>query len=116
MARARVQLRLRCATEADAITVRDSVASKLAGKVLRTTHTAPAVVTIRGQWVVTADASFQLRADADDVHADAQAKWTSGSLRNKILSGSTTALHVCPHAEGEGGHTDCSIEQRVTKG
>lgn len=118
MALVRVQMRLLCATQADAIQVRDSVAQKLATKVLKTVHAAPAVVTVRGRWVVTADASFQLRADADDVYADAQAKWTSGGLRNKILTGSTAMLHVCNHAEGETNPPDCrSVElQLATKG
>lgn len=112
----RVQMQLICPSEADAVTVRDAVVTKLATKPLRVTHS-DATVRFRQQWQVLADVSFQLRVDADDVYADVQAEWAGGGLRNRILAGSTATLHVCPHDEAP-PWPDCrSIEyQLATKG
>lgn len=96
----RVQLRLICPSEADAVTVRDAVAAKLVTKPLRVTHSDVTVV-FKEQWLVVGDVSFQLRMDADDVYSDVQGKWGGGALRNRILAGSTATLHVCPHEDGE---------------
>lgn len=96
----RIQLRLLCPTEADAITVRDAIAQKLVTKPLQVTHAAVAV-RFKEQWLVVGDVSFTLRADGDDVYADVQTKWGGGQLRSRILAGSTVTLHVCSHAEGE---------------
>jgi hypothetical protein len=115
----RVQVRLLCPSEADANTVRDSLAQKIASKAQFTVHQAPRTVSLRGQWVVVGDVSFTARIDADDVYGDVQAKWSGGQLRNRILAGSTATLHICSHAEGEPPPwQDCtSIElQLATKG
>lgn len=98
---ARVQLWLVCPSQSDAVTVRDAVATKVATKVLRVTHSDVAAVLHRGQWVVAADVSFRVRLDADDVFADAQSRWSGGALRNRISVGSWARLHVCSHADGE---------------
>jgi hypothetical protein len=99
----RVQFRLQCPSEADAQQVRDAIAQKLGTKPLAVTHSAVSVGRDSSgeRWQVAGDVSFQLRVDADDVFTDAQAKWSSGALRNRILAGSTVTLHVCPHAGGE---------------
>lgn len=99
----RVQLRLLCPTQEDASTVASAIQQKLTTKPLRVTHGNATAVRIRGQWQVRCDVAFQLRVDADDVYADVQAKWGSGSLKNKILNGSNITLHVCTHDDGEPG-------------
>lgn len=98
---ARVQLRLLCPSQSDAVAVRDAISTRVATKVLRITHSDVAVHLHRGQWQVHADVSFRLRVDADEVFADAQTRWSGGALRNRILAGSTATLHICGHADGE---------------
>jgi hypothetical protein len=99
----RVQFRLLCASEADAIAVADAIRQKVASKTQRVTHSAVTVSPghATGEWLVTGDVSFHVRADADDVYNDAQAKWSSGQLARLILTGSRVTLHVCSHADGE---------------
>jgi hypothetical protein len=96
----RVQFRLICPSESDAIQVRDVILDKLATKPVQVTHSDVQAV-FKETWLVVGDVSFQLRADADDVYQDTQAKWGGGQLRNRILAGSTVSLHVCSHAQGE---------------
>ena len=99
----RVQVRLLCPSEADAQLVRDAVAQAIASKPRRVTHGAVAAGRRSGvsTWFVTCDVSFRVRADADAIFQDTQAKWTAGGLRTRILIGSTATLHVCAHADGE---------------
>lgn len=97
----RVQFQLVCPVESDAAQVRDAIAQKLATKSQFVIHSAVAVTGSGSAWQVLGDVSFQVRADANDVFQDTQAKWAAGGLRNRILAGSTATLHVCPHAGGE---------------
>jgi hypothetical protein len=72
----RVQFRLLCASEADAIEVRDAIAQKVRSKTQRVTHSAVSVSPghAAGEWMVLGDVSFHLRADADEIYNDAQSK------------------------------------------
>jgi len=100
---ARVQIHLLCPSEADAQLVRDAVTQTIASKSQRVTHGEVTVMRAPGDsaWSVTGDVSFRVRADADAIYQDTQAKWTAGGLRTRILAGSTATLHVCAHADGE---------------
>lgn len=107
----RVIADLWCPSEADALSVRDAVAQKLAAAPRVVDVTPPVIDPPKAPetiWRVRFDAGFVLRGDADDVFADVQNKWTSGPLRNRILAGSTVTFHVCAHATGGAGSGSCT--------
>ena len=60
-------------------------------------------------WRCVGDVVFSNEVDARNVYQAIINKWTSGPLAAKILSGSLTNLHRCPHPEGESSF-DCGTD------
>ena len=102
---ARIEVELIAPSQADAVTVATAINTFLAGKQLpscsatETNQQAAVGQNESGQWIVWADVCFQVRTDAENWRADIVAKWTSGSLRTRILAGSRARFHMCSHGD-----------------
>jgi hypothetical protein len=93
MSKHRVQCLLVAGNSADALTVRSSLETDLAGRdVFDSGLEVDALA-------VLCHARFELPADAGAFYDRIVDLWTSGTLRNRILAGSRASRHVCPHDE-----------------
>lgn len=104
MALVRVIVDLLCATQSDANLVRNAIQTKLDSKSAVTVNVAPIVNQANSTgtlWTIHVDVAFITQIDAVEVRDDVVIKWTSGSLKNRILVGSTVTIHLCAHNDGE---------------
>jgi len=102
---ARVEVSLIAPNQADAATVTAALSTFLVGKsVVACSPREPLVHPVAAlndndQWEVKASLCFVIRSEAEAWSADIQAKWTGGSLRTRILIGSSVSFHMCSHAD-----------------
>lgn len=103
MARERVIVTLLCTSQSDAEQVHTNLQEKLAPKQLFAKYTTALHVELvrPTTWGVVVSVSFMDRLNAVDIRDTVVNRWTSGSLRNKILAGSEVSVHTCSHDDGE---------------
>lgn len=102
MARDRVMVYLICGSASDADQIRLALQTKLTTKLTSKYNASLTSFQAKPtEWWIIVDVSFPGRVDAVDVRDDIVNKWTSGSLRNKILAGSKVTVHTCSHDDGE---------------
>jgi len=94
----RVQFELRCSA-ADAVTVRDALATELAGRPTFTVDIAPLSERVPGEtiWLVRCHARFAALVDAQSWYDRIVNRWGSGPLAGRILAASRVSLHNCTH-------------------
>ena len=94
----RVQFELRV-SPADAVTVRDALATELAGRATFAVDTAPLSERVPGEtvWLVRCYARFAALVDAQSWYDRIVNRWSAGPLAGRILAGSHVSLHDCTH-------------------